>query len=111
MSKLSIFPLIKKYDDGTGETKSWHEKVSPETEVQRIAMHYTEQLIHHFRNHGFSDKGFFYQDIDFLNELLESILLRSVGKHHQMQDLVDEIMEDSLKGRDEDEVETEESKE
>lgn len=110
MSKVSIFPLLKKYDDGTGENKSPLEKITPETEVQRIAFHYTEQLVHHFKNHGFPDSGFFYQDIDFLNELVESILLRSVGKHHQMQDLVDEIMEDSLKGRREDE-ETENNEE
>lgn len=94
MSNLSIFPLIKKYDDGTSEIKSGFDKPTPETEVQRIAFHYTEQLAHHFKNHGFPDTGFFYQDMDFLNELLESILLRSVGKHHPMQDLVDEIMEE-----------------
>ncbi len=106
MSNLSIFPLIKKYDDGSG-SKINLEK-TPETEVQRIAFHYTEQLIHHFKNHGFPDTGFFYQDIDFLNEIVESILLRAAGKHHPLQDLIDEITENSLK---DDKEETEENKE
>jgi hypothetical protein len=94
MSNLNIFPLVKKFSAEDNQKIDLDK--NPETEIQKIAFHYTEQLSYHFINRGFPDTGFFYKDMDFLNELLESILLRAAGKHHQMQDLIDEIMDNPL---------------
>jgi hypothetical protein len=91
-NNLNVFPLIKKFNMSE-DVRTNPDKV-PENEIQELALHYTDQLAQHFINHGFSDSGFFYQDMDFLNDLVESILLRAMGKHHDMQDLVDNVMQD-----------------
>lgn len=92
---VDVFPIIKKFNSERGD-KIDVEKV-PVGEIQEVAFHYTEQLIHHFKNHGFSDDGFFYKDVDFLNEIIESVLMRAAGKHHYMHDLIDDVYEASEK--------------
>lgn len=94
LSNLHIFPLLKKYPSKNNEEKIDIDNI-PKNEVEEIAFHYTKQLVHAFHNQGFPDTGLYFQDIDFLQDVLQSILLRAVNKHHPLQDLIGEIYEDN----------------
>lgn len=94
---VDVFPIIKKFNTERGDKIDVDLDKVPVSEIQEMSIHYTEQLIHHFKNHGFSDQGFFFKDIDFLNEVMECILMRAVGRHHYMQDLIDDVYEASEK--------------
>jgi hypothetical protein len=88
-NNVAIFPLIKKFNL---DQEIDFEKI-PKDEIEKISYHYTEQLLKMFTNHGFPNNGSFLNDAYFLNDVIESMLLRSIGKHHPIQDLVDSFSE------------------
>lgn len=95
LSNLQIFPLLKKYPLKNNAEKIDVESI-PEDEIDAIAMHYTKQLVHAFDNQGFPDTGLYFQDITFMQDVMRSLLLRSVNKHDPLQDLVDSIFDNEV---------------
>lgn len=82
-----IFPLVKKSPEGQVDPN----EVSKET-IDKMAKHYIEQLVLALKNHNLPLNSYSNQkDFNLVYESLKSAMLRSVGKHHNLQDYVDHV--------------------
>jgi len=86
LNDVLIFPLIKKYKN----IKFDPDNICKE-DIDILSRHYVLQLKEHFKNHGFNIDNSFNKDLSFTYEAIKSMLLRSVNKHHKLQEFVDEI--------------------
>ena len=81
------FPQLKK-----PRTKPEHSESDDREFVKHISNHYTEELIRHLYNHGVDVTPKFLNDMNFVNQFISSAILRSLGRHHQYQDFIDDIV-------------------
>lgn len=99
---ILIFPLLKKskvkLPENIEETKV--------EDISKITTHLTNQINLQLKNHNFKMNQKMQQDIQFAGELLRSAMMRNVGKHHPLQDFIDEVIDGS-----EDEPETDQPEE
>ncbi len=82
-----IFPLLKKSPQGEVDINEVNKK-----EIDNLARHYTEQILFNLRNHNIPLGSYNVEkDFNLVFESLKSAILRTVGKHHVMQDYVDHV--------------------
>ena len=92
-----IFPKIQKYTGNVSSEMS-------EEDVAELTFHYAKQIANAFQNHGIPTDGFFLQDMEFAHNVLIATVMRANGKHHPLQELIDDLMEpDDDEDYDEDE--------
>lgn len=86
-AEILIFPLIAKHTRSKEEKKELIFDV--EKEIDKLTIHYMKELIRHCVSHGVDIDSSFEKDFQLVSESFKSTLLRSVGKHHVLQDYVD----------------------
>lgn len=86
MSEVAIFPKIQKY---TGVVSA----DMTDEECMEFTFHYAKQVASALQNHGVPTEGFFVQDMEFMQSVLVSTVMRAYGKHHPLQEMIDDLME------------------
>jgi len=84
INNVLIYPKFK---------KSEIEKLTVEADndVSLISHHYAEQFLIAMKNHGIEYHENMVDDFIFLKETMAAVLLRSLGKYHSIQDIVDDM--------------------
>lgn len=88
MSNVILYPLLKKKDIKVEDI----ENIS-EDQIDVLSDHFTKQLVHQFRNIGIPESQTYYNDINFLSEILKAVMYRPFHKYHFFQDVIDEVNE------------------
>jgi hypothetical protein len=87
MNNVLIYPKFKKTD---------LKEIVSDADMDSVANHYTVQFMKAMENHGINADPAFYKDLTFLREMVKAILLRTQGKHHSIQDFMDDAYIDEM---------------
>lgn len=100
-NNIIIYPLIAKIDEDIEFNKESDPNFDEEKEgeiivnnVTKLSIHYTEQLRKHFTNLGLKENVLLLRDLEFIRQCIDSLMYRSLGHHHELQDYIDEVMEE-----------------
>lgn len=76
--------------------KSIKGKIDPdnvtEEKLEAIVYDLMHQVLWHVHSLGFELDKVFFEDFEFVNDAFLSALMRNVGKYHQIQDLLDDVV-------------------
>jgi hypothetical protein len=90
MQNVKVFPLLKRHPSGKiNNIEEIHED-----ELTDLSNHYMSQIVQNLSNHGFILTSSLCKDLSFIEELIKSSLMRSVGQYHPLQEMIDDIKEE-----------------
>lgn len=87
-NKVILYPLLSK-----GKVSKLDVENITEEKIDEVADHFTKQLVHQFHNLGLPESTNYYNDLNFLNEIVKAVMYRSMNKYHYFQDIIDDIHE------------------
>lgn len=90
MTNILIFPKLQ---------KSSVPEIKNDEDIEKISTHYTYQFYELMKNHGVHDGPSYHKDLGFLSEVLKSIIMRTQGMHHSIQDWMDDAFIEELHGK------------
>lgn len=89
IDNVLIFPAIK-----VSRKAEINSETVSEKDIETICSHYTNQIIIALgKRHKFPMDGEFLKDSMFFRDSLKSAIMRSVGKYHPLQEIIDELAE------------------
>lgn len=101
MANLVLYPFLQK---NTQYKKEDLDNITEE-KIDEVADHFTKQLVHQFNNLGLPESGVYYNDINFLAEIVKAVMYRSLGKYHFFQDIIDNVNESLFENLDDEDEE------
>lgn len=81
MNNLVIFPKFKKPEKT---------ELEDQQDIELISRHYAVQFWEALQNHGIVPNASTVDDLEFLAGTMAAIMMRTLGKHHTIQDIMDD---------------------
>jgi hypothetical protein len=91
MGEIFIYPFLKRFVKENGKLDP--EKISQE-EIDTFSYYMMTQLVKMLELHEFQLDSKFFQDFELVHDSFKSAVMRTVGKYHAMQDMVDSMNEE-----------------
>jgi len=85
--KLIIYPKFKKLPKN---------EISTDNDIEDVSFHYAQQFLIAMNNLNLKIDPVFLKDLDYLQEMMKSMIMRTMGKHHSIQDWMDDVFIDEL---------------
>lgn len=98
--KVVIFPKVVKFSENF---KPGVEDDEKELFAEKLTKHYAKHLILKLGHHGITMDQQFFRDIEITSQFLLATILRNVGIYHPMQTAIDQLYENVIRSKPEDE--------